>query len=426
MTHPGEAFREDLQRALSTRERLGLLRRLSPFEQVDGVRLLMDGKWLLNFSSNDYLGLKSDARLQTAGRLALAESGSGTGASRLICGSHIEFHRLERELATFKGTEAALIFSTGYAANLGTLAALTGPSDVLLIDRLAHASLLDGARLSGALLRRFRHNDLAHLRSLLLWAVSRLAHAAQDESQHRELETRPVPRRRIFIVTESVFSMDGDTAPLEGLVALKQEFGAILYVDEAHSLGILGPNGRGKVAESGLQQHVDVQMGTLGKSVGAAGGYVCGCSELIQFLINDARSFLFSTAPPPSVAASAREGLRLIQSEEGDALRTHLWSLIRHLAQRLTLEGEPRSAIIPILLGEERTALDVSARLKERGFLIPAIRYPTVPRGQARLRITLSAAHSVEQVEALAEALLSLFPSHQPWRHRLGKEAVIQ
>ena len=426
MTHPGGAFREDLRRALSIRERLGLLRRLSPFEQVDGVRLLMDGKWLLNFSSNDYLGLKSDPRLQAAGRLALGESGAGTGASRLICGSHIEFHRLERELAMFKGTEAALIFSTGYAANLGTLAALAGPSDILLMDRLAHASLLDGARLSGALLRRFRHNDLAHLRSLLLWAVSRHALTSQDESDQRELETGPVARRRIFIVTESVFSMDGDTAPLEGLVALKQEFGAILYVDEAHAIGILGPNGRGKVAEAGLQQQVDIQMGTLGKSVGAAGGYVCGCSELIQFLINDARSFLFSTAPPPSVAASAREGLRLLQSEEGDALRTHLWGLIRHLTYRLTLEGEPRSAIIPILLGEERTALDVSARLKELGFLIPAIRYPTVPRGQARLRITLSAAHSVEQVDALADALLSLFHAHQPWRHRPGKEAVIE
>ena len=240
------------------------------------------GQQLVNFSSNDYLGLANDPRLREAAIDAIEEFGVGAGASRLISGTQSPHVRLETALARWKGTQAALCFSSGYAAAIGTIPALVGKHDVVLLDKLAHASLIDGARLSGAILRVFPHNHLGKLESHLEWA----------QREH--------PDRRVLIVTESVFSMDGDRAPLRQLIDLKKRFGAMLLLDEAHAVGVIGPNGRGLAAEEGLAEEVDVQMGTLSKALGVSGGYICGSRGLIEWLVNRARSFIFSTAPPPA------------------------------------------------------------------------------------------------------------------------------
>jgi 7-keto-8-aminopelargonate synthetase-like enzyme len=275
-----------------------------------------------------------------------------------------------------------------------------GKGDVIILDKLAHACLIDGARASEALLRVFPHNDLEKLKSHLKWA--REAH----------------PAAKVMILTESIFSMDGDLAPLAEIVALKERYGAILFLDEAHAVGVrgipvgvrgnsggvLGQGARGLAGELGLGDRVEIQMGTLGKALGVSGGYIAGSRALIDFLINRARSFIFSTAPSPAVAAACRAALRIVQSEEGDALLSRLHQNLALLASELKI-STPQSAIIPIILGSEERALAEAARLLEAGFFVPAIRYPTVPRNTARLRITLSAAHEPEQIKALAELM---------------------
>src|SRR5205807_4543038 len=262
-------------------------RHLREINSSQGPEMEIAGRRLLNFSSNDYLGLANDPRLREAAMAAIDEFGVGAGASRLISGTQSPHVRLERALAKWKGTEAALCFSSGYAAALGTIPALVTKNDVVLLDKLCHASLIDGAKLSGAILRVFPHNSLRKLESLLEWA------------------RREHPGKRVLIVTESVFSMDGDRAPLRELVKLKKRFDALLMLDEANAVGVIGPNGRGLAAKGNLNDDVDVQMGTLSKALGASGGYVCGSRNLIEWLINRARSFVYSTAPPPGIAAAA-------------------------------------------------------------------------------------------------------------------------
>jgi glycine C-acetyltransferase/8-amino-7-oxononanoate synthase len=264
-----------------------LERQLREISSSQGSEIEIDGRRLVNFSSNDYLGLANDPQLRQAAIAAIDEFGVGAGASRLISGTQSPHVRLERALAKWKGSEAALCFSSGYAAALGTIPALVTKNDVIVLDKLCHASLIDGAKLSGAILRVFPHNNLRKLESLLEWA--RRAH----------------PGTRVLIMTESVFSMDGDRAPLREVVELKKRFGALLMLDEAHAVGVIGTNGSGLAAEENVSDSVDVQMGTLSKALCASGGYICGSRSLIEWLINRARSFIYSTAPPPAIATAA-------------------------------------------------------------------------------------------------------------------------
>lgn len=375
----------------------GLGRVLAELESPQGPRVSLAGRSYLNFSANDYLGLANHPALKEAAAAALRVYGAGAGAARLLSGSLPPQQALESALADYKSTEAALSFSSGYATALGVIPALVDKADVVLLDKLAHACLVDGARLSGARLRVFAHNDLEDLEAKLQWA------AAQRAAQ---------AARRVLILCESIYSMDGDAAPLAEMVALKERYGAWLMVDEAHATGILGPQGAGLIRQLNLAGRVEVQMGTLGKALGAAGGFIAGPAVLREWLVNRARSFVFSTAPPPAVAAAALAGAQLAQSPEGELRRQNLRQRLRQLVEGLRAMGwqipEPAAAIVPLHLGAEERALSWAARLREEGIFLPAIRYPTVPRGRARLRLSLSAAHTAEDVDGLLAALRKL------------------
>ncbi|MGJ8695874.1 MAG: 8-amino-7-oxononanoate synthase [Verrucomicrobiaceae bacterium] len=352
----------------------GLLRSLRKTSSPAPPLVTLDGRELINFSSNDYLGLSRHPALVSAATAALEKYGTGSTASRLVCGSLDIYHQLEETIARLKKSQAALTFANGYATALGTIPALVGKGDTVILDKLSHASLIDAARLSGATLRVFPHNDLNKLEKLLTSG-----------------------KNRTLIITESVFSMDGDLAPLAEIIELKERHNALLLLDEAHAIGVLGPTGQGLAEQLGLQDRVDFQMGTLGKALGSAGGYLAASQDWIDLLINKARSFIYSTAPPPSQAAASLAALHLLSTPEGQAIRKKLHSNISNF-------NSP-SPIIPLIIGENQAALDASKTLLDAGFLVPAIRYPTVPRGTARLRITLSAAHSIEQINALRSHL---------------------
>jgi 8-amino-7-oxononanoate synthase len=391
-------FDQQLEEQLEQLRVDGLYRELRRVESPQGTRISMNGKSLLNFSSNDYLGLASHPVLREAAARAAAEWGAGSGASRLICGSLGVHHELEDALACFKGTEAALVFSTGYATALGTIGALLGKDDVIIIDKLVHASVVDAARLCGAKLRIFAHNDPNNLEKKLKWATA--------QTRNSKLETR---NARTLIVTESVFSMDGDLAPLREVIELKDRYGAWLMLDEAHATGLFGEKRRGLAEACELADRVEIQMGTLGKALGAAGGYICGSRPLIDLLVNRARSFIFSTAPVPAAAAAATAAIRLVQSDEGEVLRARLWQNVDQTKNALINAGwalpPVQSAIIPLMVGDESKAVELAAALRERKLLIPAIRYPTVARGAARLRLTVTAAHTAEDIAALQSSL---------------------
>ncbi|MEO6033791.1 MAG: 8-amino-7-oxononanoate synthase, partial [Verrucomicrobiota bacterium] len=318
---------------------------------------------------------------------------------RLICGSLAPHHELEEALAEFKKTQAALVFSSGYASALGTICALVGKEDIVILDKLGHASLIDAARLSGAKLRVFAHNDLDDLESILKWAASK-------PTEHTWLAGK---RPRVLIVTESAFSMDGDCAPLRELVGLKEKYGAWLMIDEAHTTGICGTKGCGYAEECSVGDQIEIQMGTLGKALGASGGYICGSRVLIDYLINRARSFVFSTAPVPASAAAALAAFRFVQSTAGEERRDSLWQRVES-AKSFCNPGERRgcSAILPILIGDENAALQAAQFFREQNIFIPAIRYPTVAKGQARLRLTLTASHTNDDLAQLRDVFLKL------------------
>ena len=303
----------------------------------------------------------------------------------MISGTQSPHVRLETALAKWKETEAALCFSSGYAAALGTIPALVDKNDVIILDKLCHASLIDGAKLSGATLRIFPHNHLGKLKSHLEWGRQKNSAA------------------RILIITESVFSMDGDRAPLPEIVKLKMDFGAQLFLDEAHAVGVIGRNGRGLAFEENLCHEVDVQMGTLSKALGVSGGYICGPRNMIEWLINRARSFIFSTAPPPALAAAANAAVDFLSSPEGEKRRRLLWRNIDILAEELPVR--PVSAIVPWIIGDEQATLAAARSLQDEGFFVPAIRYPTVAKGSARLRVTVSAAHEEAELRSLGAAI---------------------
>jgi 8-amino-7-oxononanoate synthase len=344
---------------------------------------------LLNFAANDYLGLSRHPALIEATRQATAQRGTGAGASRLVTGTDSAVLALEEQLAAWKEKEAALVFSSGYAAALGTIPALIGKGDTVILDKLAHASLIDAVRLSGATVRTFPHNDLTRLETLLKKISS--------------------GKTRILIVTESIFSMDGDAAPLRELVELKDRHGAWLLIDEAHATGLYGSTGAGLVAEAGLSARVEIVMGTLSKALGSVGGYIAGSRTMIDWLTNRARSFIYSTALPPGAIAASHAAINLARGPEGAALRDRLRRNIAHFHTGLPAiwknHALSTSAIQPLICGEASAALQLAASLRDQGFLIPAIRYPTVPRHAARLRITLSAAHADKEIDVLNRAL---------------------
>ncbi|HEY1769120.1 MAG TPA: 8-amino-7-oxononanoate synthase [Chthoniobacterales bacterium] len=385
-----DLFQEQLA-ALRARS---LHRKLREIGGAQGPEIQIVGRQLVNFSSNDYLGLANDPILREAAIEAIKKFGVGAGASRLQSGTQSPHVALENALMKWRRAPAALVFSSGFAAAVGTLPALASKNDVILLDKLCHPSLIDGARLSGATLRVFPHNHLGKLESHLEWT----------QREH--------PQARAIIVTESVFSIDGDRPSLGELIELKKKFGAVLLLDEAHAIGVLGPNGRGLAAELGLEAGVDVHLGTLSKALGVSGGYVCGSRSLIDWLINRARPFIFSSAPPPAMAAAATAAIEFLDSAEGEARRITLWQRIVRLKTELPAKenapAQSSSAILPWTIGEEQEALDLSRALRERGLLVPAIRYPTVARGSARLRIAVSASHSGAQIARLGDALRQL------------------
>ncbi len=354
----------------------GLLRRQRPLDSPSGVRVTREDRTLWNFASNDYLGLARHPEIEAALIEGVHRYGAGSAASRLVCGTLPPHRMLEDALASAKQTEAALTFSSGFATALGCIPAIVGKSDFILLDKLSHACLVDAARLSGATLRVYPHNALEKLRHLL----------ASTRAKN--------PDARILVVTESVFSMDGDRCPLLETVELTEEFDALLLLDEAHGFGVLGSRGMGLAEQEGLQQRIAFQMGTLSKSAGLAGGYLAASREWIDLLTNRARSFIYSTAPPPCLAHAAMVSLALIRSDEGQQLR-------QRLGENIAILSGSATPIIPIVLGSNETALAAAANLEDAGFLVPAIRFPTVPRGTARLRVSISAAHPAEAIYQL-------------------------
>ncbi len=379
---------EVLQRRLAERSAQSRYRSRRLLESAQGPRLQVAGCDLLQFCSNDYLGLANHPKLIAAMQDTAAQFGVGGGASHLVCGHSVHHHYLEERLAKITGRDRALLFSTGYMANLGTVTALLGKGDHILEDRLNHASLLDAGLLSGARFQRFQHNDMADL--------------------ERRLQKLPAEGNRLIVV-DAVFSMDGDMAPLDELAALASKYGAWLMADDAHGFGVLGEHGAGSAELFGLDQaQLPVLMGTLGKGLGSFGAFVAGSEELIETLIQFARPYIYTTAMPPAVAAATVAGLDLLAEEAWR--RRHLQELIRYFRKRAAELKLPVmdsvTAIQPLLIGDEQRAMALSAALEQRGILVSAIRPPTVPVGSSRLRITLSAGHSEADVDQLLAALV--------------------
>ena len=373
-------------------ERAGLRRDRREVQPLSGGACSVDGRRLWNFASNDYLGLAGDPRLIEAARTAMVDAGVGSRASALVTGRSEHHVRLEQVLAKFEGEEAAILFPSGYAANVGTIAALVEEEDVVFCDRLNHASLIDGCRLSGAKLRVFRHSDL--------------------ETLERELHKASEFRRRL-IVTDAIFSMDGDVAPLRELCDLAERFEADVLVDEAHGTGVFGEHGRGVCELLGVENRVAVRVGTLSKAIGTLGGFVAGPQTLVDWLWNKARPQVFSTALPPAICAAATAAVEIIQNEP--ELRQRLWSncdLVRRALAEHGIDVLANSVgpILPIVMLDAETVINAQRALEVRGCLVAAIRPPTVPNGTSRLRISLTAAHDESALNCLIEALQEVVP----------------
>jgi 8-amino-7-oxononanoate synthase len=385
---PSGIFAE-LSADLSALETAGLKRRRRTLEAPCGPLAVVDGRQLISFCSNDYLGLANDPALIAAACTGAKTWGIGSGASHLVSGHQTPHEALEQKLAAFTGFPRALLFSTGYMANLGIVPALVGRGDAVFSDKLNHASLIDAIQLSRAESKRYPHADLAALENLL--AASKA--------------------KRKLILTDAVFSMDGDLAPLPALLELAERFDAWLVVDDAHGFGVLGPHGRGSLAHYALAQSQRViYMGTLGKAAGASGAFVCAHETVIEWLLQRARTYIFTTGSSPLIACALIASLELIES--GDARRQHLWQLTAQLRDGLAdtrwqLLPSP-TAIQPVIIGDNFEALRVANALYERGLWVPAIRPPTVPKDTARLRVSLSAAHTALQVGQLIDALKDL------------------
>jgi 8-amino-7-oxononanoate synthase len=363
----------------------GLRRALEPLASAQGAVVTVDGRAAVNLCSNDYLGLAADPRLRRAAAEAAEREGAGAGAARLVAGDLPVHGALERRLAAFKRTEAALLFNSGYHANAGVPAALVGRGDAVFADVLNHASIVDGCLLSRAELVRYRHLDVSELTDLL---------------------ARTKARRKL-VVTDSVFGMDGDAAPLGEIADACERHGAMLYVDEAHAAGVLGPTGAGLAEALGVADRVDVHMGTLGKALGSFGAYVAGSRRLVDLLVSKARTFIFTTALPPAACGAALAALDVLAAEP--ARRERLRALGARMKAGLERLGFDVSRVVapifPVVLGSEERALAAARALRVRGFFVRAIRPPTVPRGTSRLRVALTAGHTDAQVDAFLGAL---------------------
>jgi len=372
------------ERELTQLKTDGLHRRLRDQQDLGATTMVLDGRRVTQFASNDYLGLSRHPLVVEAGIDALRKYGNSATASRLICGNHELYPKLEKRLADLKGKAAALVFPTGYMANLGALSALVGTDDLIVMDKLNHASLYDACRLSGATVKRYAHNNLEHLEK----------HLAQAGRY-----------RRRYIVTDGVFSVDGDLAPLPELVDLARDRDCRLVIDDAHGTGVLGPAGRGTSAH--LKTEVPLEIGTLSKGIGALGGFVVADRETIEFLINKARPFIFTTGLPPATLAAAASSLEVMADEPWRQER--VLKLAKYVRSALENAGftvsQGPTPIIPIIIGDEQTTLRMAAACLENNLFVPAVRHPTVPLNQARLRMTLSAAHSDAEVEMSIEIL---------------------
>ncbi len=388
----GETGTVELEDRLAELERAGLNRRLRLVSGPQGPTVLLDGQPVLLLCSNNYLGLADHPQVREAAAEAAMRWGVGAGASRLISGTMTVHRRLEERLADFTARQSCLLFGSGYLANLGVIGALAGRGDTVFSDELNHASIVDGCRLSRAEVVVYRHRDPEHL----LWSMRH--HGGRREGQGRRV-----------IATDSIFSMDGDVAPLQELVELAQAAGARIVVDEAHAIGTYGPDGRGALAAAGLEGEVDAIVGTLGKSLGSYGAFVCGDEQMTRYLLNTARSFIFSTAPPPPAVAGALAALELLQQRPHRVER--LAANARALRRSLAAEGfqvpEGDMHIVPLIVGEERAAMRLCQAAIEQGVFAQAIRPPTVPAGTSRLRLAAMASHTASDMRLAAGVLAS-------------------
>ncbi len=369
-----------LQDSLTDLKQKGLRRKLRPVVGAQGPQIIIEDQKVLNLCSNNYLGLANDSRLGQAVVECLKEEGFGSGASRLICGNMPAHRKLEEKLAQFKGAEAALVFSSGYMANVGIISSLFDREDVIFSDRLNHASIIDGILLSGAKMKRYPHCDMEALEGML-----------------KEVNGF----KKKVIITDSVFSMDGDVAPLERIVELAQKYECAVMIDEAHALGVLGEKGRGLAEHLGVEEKIDIQMGTLSKAAGSFGAYCCGSKDLISYLINEARSFIYTTAMPSAVAAASFKAIEIIETYP--QLREKLLENARYLRAQVRVLGfqtvSSQTPIVPIIVGDSELAVQFSQKLLERGVFVSAIRPPTVPPNTARLRLTVMATHTKEELD---------------------------
>ena len=378
-------YYQDFQKKLEAKEQEQNKRTIKTYEPLDAVLVKRDRREYTMMASNNYLGLTHEPRVQQAAIQAIQQYGTGSGGARLTSGSFPLFKELERAIANFKETEQSLVFNTGYMANVGTITALMNKHSVIISDELNHASIIDGCRLSGAHIERYKHKDVEYVEYIL----------KNYKSAHK------------MIITDGVFSMDGDIAPLDRLYELSKDYNALLMVDDAHATGVIG-NGRGTAHHFGLTD-VDVQLGTLSKALGSVGGYVAGRKELIEYLINYSRSFIFSTALSPADIGAALEALRIVHDEPSvvSTLRDNT-VYMAHKLQAMGIDCDDETPIFPIVVGDNDRALTLARELEKRGIIITAIRPPTVPVGESRLRMTVTAAHSKEQLDYVAQTLHEL------------------
>lgn len=381
-----------LNRELKELQRQGLLRRFKTISARDGARVKIDGRWYLSFCSNDYLGLAQHPATRRAMIEATRRFGTGAGASRLMAGTLTPHEELEHALARFKHQPEAVLFTSGYAANLGVITTLVRPNDTIFSDQLNHASLVDAARLTKARLYIYRHRDMGHLEQLLKSTLHTTRYSLR------------------YIITDAIFSMDGDAAPLREIVRLARKYQAYTVVDEAHGTGVLGKHGRGLSEHLGLEDKIDLIIGTLSKALGSSGGFVTGSKDLILYLRSKSRPFIYTTALPPAVCAASLTALRLLK--EKPELRRRLWVNTNYLKDRLRKMGfdlrDSETPIMPIMIGNEKKALKIAHHLWNKGLFIPAIRPPTVPKGESRLRITVTAMHTRGDLDRLLDGLNSL------------------
>ena len=378
-------YYQNLRAQLEAKEKEQNKRSIKVYEPIDAVRVKRNNQEFIMMASNNYLGLTHDLRVQQAAKYAVEQYGTGSGGARLTSGTFPLFNELELGIADFKHTEQALVFNTGYMANVGTITALMNKNSIIISDELNHASIIDGCRLSGARIERYNHKDIEHAEHIL----------KNYKSSHK------------MIITDGVFSMDGDIAPLDKLYELGKEYNALLMVDDAHSTGVLG-NGRGTAHHFGLTD-VDVQLGTLSKALGSVGGYVAGRKELIEYLVNYSRSFIFSTALSPADIGAALEALTIVKNEPlvVEQLNENTAYMANKL-QSMGIECDDETPLFPIIVGDNERALSLAYELELRGIIITAIRPPTVPVGESRLRMTVTAAHSQEQLDYVANTLRDL------------------